>query len=101
MLLTPGKADETLVVRCPIAVPVPPGVGSGTYYNTNWENLHRNEQVERLSGSFYAISGWSIHNGNVLFADKKYNQTAHYANVTVVEMTEFNLYHAPEGGGIS
>jgi hypothetical protein len=95
--LTHGNAVETLTVSCPYGG----NSSDGHYFKTNWETLHRDEHVERASGSYFAISGWSIHNGNILFAEKVYSRTDHYADVTVTELTEFTLYHDPEGRGIS
>lgn len=99
--LTPGKALETLTVTCPQGGPQGGRSGEAHYYNDNWETLHRDEHVERASGSYFAISGWSIQNGNVLFAQKTYNRTGHYANVTVMEATALKLWHDPEGTGFS
>jgi hypothetical protein len=96
-----GNAVETLTESCAGGGLSYTRSSEGHYYKNNWETLHRDEHVERASGSYFAISGWSIHNGNILFAEKMYSRTDHYASVTVTELTEFNLYHDPEGSGIS
>ncbi len=90
LVMKPGKATETITSRCPVVGSVS---ATNMIYNNNWDGLHGDEQVR----DHFEITGWTMTNGSQLFAQKSYDQTAHFADVTTHETTVIKIWHTPEG----
>jgi hypothetical protein len=86
--LTPGTSTDTLTVSCPVVGTIQ---STHTFFNSNWEHLHGDEQASKNGQVYYAISGWTIGSG-ATFAKKTYNQTkAPAPQLTVDEQTTITV----------